>query len=155
MRRSRRAFLSYAALLAIAPGADALAQSPRTVNFTALAIEASNPPKPGPPDPAVPAAIVDELRRTGLSFTQFKSLGSAQGSAPVGGTWSATLGPSGLSLDVKPKSADGSTITVDVRLLRGGSPVVTSTLRLAPGGQVVIGGPTTASGRLVVALSGR
>jgi hypothetical protein len=142
----------------VGPDAGASPQAPpappRIVNFSAHAIEASNPAKPGPADPAVPLALVSELKST-FQFTQYKSLGTAQGSAPVGGTWKTALGTSGLSLEVMPKSADAATITVDVRLLRSGAPVVTSTLRLAPGGQVMVGGPTTQSGRLVVALSGR
>lgn len=154
MSWTRRLLTVLAVTLFVAAGADAGGQAPRIVSFTAHAIEASNPAKPGPADPNVPAALVSELKST-FQFTQYKSLGTAQGSAPVGGAWKANLGGSGLSLEVMPKSVDASTITVDVRILRSGAPVVTSTLRLAPGGQVIVGGPTTQSGRLVVALSGR
>jgi hypothetical protein len=132
---------------------DASAQ-PKMVSFTAHAIEASNPKTPGPSDPSIPSALVSELRST-FQFTQYKSLGTANGSVAVGQTWTAPLATSGLTLEATPKSADGGTITVEVRLLRGAAPVVTSTIRLAPGGQVLVGGPTTPSGRLVVGLTGR
>ena len=139
------------AALLVAP--QSVAQ-PKTVNFTGQIIEASNPSKPGAPDPSIPASLLGELKST-FQFTQYKSLGTVTGSTQVGRAWSAPLAATGLTLEATPKAVDGGTITVEVRLLRGGSAVVTSTVRLAPGGQVLVGGPTIPSGRLIVALSGR
>lgn len=142
--------LLAAALLASPAGA----QAPRTVSFTAQVIEASNPPQPQPNDPAVPDVLLRELQRT-FRFKQYKSLGTLSGSTAIGTKWSAALAGSGVTLEAAPKSVDGGMIVVDVKLLRAGSPVVATTVRVAPGGQVVVGGPTTGSGSLIVVLSGR
>ena len=147
-------FLAPLLLTALLGAQESAAQQPKVVTFTGQIIEASNPQTPGPPDPAIPAAVLGELKRT-FQFTQYKSLGTVTGSAQVGQKWSAPLAATGITLEVTPKSVDGGTITAEVRLLRGGSAVVTSTLKLAPGGQVLVGGPTTPGGHLILALSGR
>ncbi|HEV8585693.1 MAG TPA: hypothetical protein VGT02_12050 [Methylomirabilota bacterium] len=142
--------LLAAALLA----SPALAQAPRPVSFTAQVIEASNPAQPQK-DAAVPDSLLRELQRT-FQFKQYKSLGS-KSSPPtaVGALWSPDSLPGGVTLQVTPKSVDGSMIAVDVKLLRGSAPVVATTVRVAPGGQVVVGGPTTGAGSLIVVLSAR
>lgn len=129
------------------------AAQPKVVTFSGRIIEASSLKNPGPSDPAIPAVLLSELKAT-FQFTQYKSLGTITGSTQVGKTWSAPLAATGLSLEATPKAVDGG-ITVEVRLLRGGSAVVISTLKLAPGGQVLVGGPTTPGGRLILALTGR
>ena len=142
--------LLFASVVAAPPGA----AQPRIVTFTGQIIEASNPKTPGAPDPTIPPGVVGELKST-FQFTQYRSLGTVTGSTPVGKAWSTPLAATGLTLEATPKAVDGATITVDVRLLRGGAAVVTSTIRLAPGGQVLVGGPTIPTGRLIVALTGR
>jgi hypothetical protein len=95
-----------------------------------------------------------ELQRT-FKFNQYRSLGSLTSPpTPVGKTWASDL-RGGVRLEATPRAADASTITVDVKLARGGARVVATTVRMAPGGQVVVGGPATGSGSLIVVLSGR
>jgi len=148
----RRGALALALGLALGLTAPpARAQAP-AVSFSAQAIEASNPKTPGRSD--IDAGLLGELRST-FQFTQYRTLGTARGSAPVGRAWSASFAGAGLTLEVTPRSVEGSTITVDARLVRGGAPVVTSTLRIASGGKVLLGGPTIAGGRIIVVLTAR
>jgi hypothetical protein len=144
-----------AALLATALLAGpAAAQAPRVVTFTGQVVEASNPPRPQPNDPAVVAALPSGPFQ---QFTQYKSLGTFNGTAAVGRTYSVTLrsGATAITVEATPKAADAKTITVDVRLLRDGSLVVGPTVRLTPGGQVGVGGAITGGGALLLLLSGR
>jgi hypothetical protein len=140
-------------LLAALLLAQETAAQPKVVTLTGQIIEASNPQTPSAPDPTIPSALLGELKKT-FQFTQYKSLGTVTGSTPVGKTWSTPLATTGLTLEATPKAVDGG-ITVEVRLLRGGSAVVTSTLKLALGGQVLVGGPTIPGGRLILALTGK
>lgn len=153
MARFVPGFLLLFLLIALPVGPQSTAQ-PRVVTFTGQIIEASNPKTPSQVDPTIPAGLLGDLKKT-FQFTQYKGLGTVTGSAQVGQKWSAPLAATGITLEATPKDVGGGTITVEVRLLRGGSAVVTSTLRLAPGGQVLVGGPTTPGGNLIVALSGR
>lgn len=121
--------LFLVAALLLAHEADA---QPKVVTFSGQIIEASNTQSPGAPDPTIPGALLGELKKT-FQFTQYKSLGTVTGSTQVGKTWSTPLATTGLTLEATPKAVDGG-ITVEVRLLRGGSAVVTSTLKLAAGG---------------------
>ncbi len=139
-----------AAALAASPAA---AQAPRPVSFNAHVIEASNATQPQT-DAAVPDTLRRELQRT-FQFNQYKSLGSLSSPpTPVGATWASDL-RGGVKLEATPKAVDPGSITVDVKLSRGGAPVVATTVRVAPGGQVVVGGPATGSGSLIVVLSAR
>jgi hypothetical protein len=142
--------LLAAALLA----GPAWAQGPRTVSFTVQVIEAGNPPQSPSNDRPVPEAILRELQRT-FRFKQYRLLGSLGGSTAVGTTWGQDLPGSTVRLEATPRSADAGMIAVDVKLLRGGAPVVSTMVRVAPGGQVVVGGPSTGSGSLIVVLSAR
>ena len=141
-------------LAALLLAQEAPAQSPRAITFSGQIIEASNPPTPNAPDPTIPSALLGELKKT-FQFTQYKSLGTVTGSTPVGKMWSTPLAATGLTLEVTPRAVDVGTITVEARLLRGGAAVVTSNLKLAPGGQVLVGGSTIPGGRLILALTGR
>lgn len=146
-----RALGALVGLAWLAAGLAAHAQAP-TVTFTAQAIEASSPKTPGRSD--IDASLLGELKST-FQFTQYRSLGTVSGSVRVGQMWSASLTSAGLVFEVTPRAVDGGTITVDVRLLREGAPVVTTTLRIAAGGKVLVGGPTIPTGRIIVALTGR
>jgi hypothetical protein len=146
-RRLVRALLAAVLLLPLPAAGQG-----RTVSFSAQVIEASNPARPGQSD--VESALLSELKRT-FQFTQYKNLGTVNGTAGVGQTWGTALPRAPLRLEATPKSADAGTIAVEVKLLRDGAPVVSSTLRLAPGGKVLVGGPTSPSGRIIVVLTGR
>lgn len=127
--------LQLLAAVIVAPTVDA---QPKRVTFTAQIVEASNPPTPAS---NVDPALMSELGKSPIRFTQYKSLGTVTGSATVGQTWSTPLATTGLTLEATPKNADGGTVTTEVRILRTGSAVVTSTVRLAPGSPVVVGVP--------------
>jgi hypothetical protein len=116
-------------------------------------IEASNTGSGGG-EAGIASAVLADLRRT-FQFKHYRVLGTVAGTAHVGSTWTTPLASTGFALEATPRSVDGAAIKLDVRLLRGGTPVVTTSISLAPGGQVLIGGPTTTAGSLIVALSGR
>ena len=149
---THRAALALGLVLAAGLAPAAAPAQPRTVGFSAQAIEASNPTPPGRSD--IDPALLGELKAT-FQFTRYRALGTARGSAEIGRTWSASFAGAGLTLEVTPKSVDGGTITVEARLVRGCSPVVASTLRIASGGKVLLGGPTIAGGRILVVLTAR
>ena len=130
----------------------AAAQPSRPVAFTGQVVEAWNQPQPQSVGAPVPETLVKELQRT-FQFKQYRLLGTVSGTATVGSTWSGGVG--GVTVEATPQSVDASTINLDVRLLRGGSPVVTSKVRLTPGGQVAVGGSTAGGGGLIVVLTGR
>jgi hypothetical protein len=135
-----------AALVLAAPAG---AQPPRSVSFTWQLIEAWKDPQPGA-TPA-PEALVRELQKT-FRFKQYSLLGTHSGLTRVGSAWSDSIGD--VKLDATPVAASASTITVDVRLTRGGASVVTSKVSLSPGGQVAVGGATPGGG-LIVLLTAR
>ncbi len=136
----------------VGPGSAEAAAEARQVSFNALVIEASNPPKPEPPDPRL-VHMVSDLTRL-FQFTQYKLLGTPAGTASVGQMWQAPL-PGGVTLQATPTGIEPAGIQVQVRLLRGGAMVVNSTVRVASGGQVLVGGTPSPQGTLIVALQAR
>jgi hypothetical protein len=157
MRRGTGRWLGVllAAALLAAPAA---AQAPRSVTFSGQIFEAANTPPTQPSDPAVLASLPSQWQKTFQEYKQYRSLGTFSGSTVVGKPYAVTRGS--VTLEATPKSADAGTITVDVRVLRGSAPVVGSTVRLAPGGQVGVGGQQGVSGSpdgaaVLVLLTGR
>lgn len=124
----------------------------RQVSFNALVIEASNPPKPEPPDPRL-AHLVSELKRL-FQFTQYKLLGTPACTAQIGQMWQAPL-PGGVALQATPTAIEPAGIQVQVLLLRGSGVVVNSKVRVSSGGQVLVGGTPSPQGTLIVALQAR
>ncbi len=139
-------------IAAVDGGSAEAADEARQVSFNALVIEASNRPRPEPPDLRL-AHLVSELKRL-FQFTQYKLLGTPAGTARVDQMWQSPL-PGGVTLQAMPTAIGPAGIQVQVRLLRGGGVVVNSTVRVDSGGQVLVGGTPSPQGTLIVALQAR
>jgi len=138
-----------AALLAIARGADALAQeSPGWVDLQINGVLATDTNE----GVDVKLADMSDRLRSLFSYTTYRLVSHQDGLIEFGTVVAFTL-PGGRILNVQPRGMVDDMIAMQLVMFQGAEPIMTTELRLKNRGTLMVGGPRYEKGMLIVSIA--